>query len=489
MDLLLTHGYFLYEDPKELQIMKPYVPLGILYISSHLRSRGLRVEVFDTTFSSRQELFGVLRSQPPTVVGVYANLMTRSNVVEILQVAKEAGWTTVVGGPEPGAYTDEYLEAGGDVVVFGEGEITTEELLPVLRAEPIGSPASIQALAQVRGIAFRSLDGSVQRTAPRPPIANIDAQPWPDREAVDIDRYVRTWREHHGQGSVSLITARGCPYHCRWCSHEVFGKTHRRRKPASVVDELGWLVDRYHPDMVWMADDVFTIHPGWIEQYSVEMKRRGLKLPFECISRADRLSPRIMDILAELGCFRVWIGSESGAQRILDAMARGVTVEQVRSAVAMAKSRGIKTGMFLMWGYPGEELDDIEATVEHVKRSDPDVFFTTVSYPIKGTPYFQEVASGLVSLKPWAEGSDRDYRIRGRHSRRFYKFADQLLRSEVELHRRLNRAKGAVCGASSPMASASGSLEAHASSELAGLERTILEAREGLRAAFTEVEA
>ncbi|HEY6291439.1 MAG TPA: radical SAM protein [Terriglobia bacterium] len=489
MDLLLTHGYFLYEDPKELQIMKPYVPLGILYISSHLRSRGLRVEVFDTTFSSRQELFGVLRSHPPTVLGVYANLMTRSNVIQILRVAKEAGWSTVVGGPEPGAYTDEYLEAGADVVVFGEGEITTEELLPVLRIEPVGSPASIQALAQVRGIAFRSADGSVQRTLPRPQIANIDAQPWPDREAVDIDRYIQTWREHQGQGSVSLITARGCPYHCRWCSHEVFGKTHRRRKPISVVDELDWLVDRYHPDMAWMADDVFTIHPGWIEQYAAEMKRRGLKLPFECISRADRLSPRMMDILAELRCFRVWIGSESGSQRVLDAMARGVTLEQVRSAVAMAKSRGIKTGMFLMWGYQGEDLDDIEATIEHVKRSDPDVFFTTVSYPVKGTPYFQEVSSRLVSPKPWAEGSDRDYRIRGRHSRRFYQFADQLLRSEVELHRRLNRARAAIDGASSAVAPAPDSLEGQASSELAGLERTILEAREGLRAAFTEVEA
>jgi anaerobic magnesium-protoporphyrin IX monomethyl ester cyclase len=486
MDLLLTHGYFLYEDPKELQIMKPYVPLGILYISSHLRARGLRVEVFDTTFSSRQELFGVLRSQTRAVLGVYANLMTRSNVIEILRVAKEAGWTTVVGGPEPGAYTDEYLEAGADVVVFGEGEVTTEELVSVLRVAPVSSAASTQALAQVRGIAFRSSDGFVQRTPPRPQIANIDAQPWPDREAVDIDRYVRTWREHHGQGSVSLITARGCPYHCRWCSHEVFGKTHRRRKPASVVDELDWLVNRYNPDMAWMADDVFTIHPGWIEQYAAEMKRRRLKLPFECISRADRLSPQIMDILAELGCFRVWIGSESGSQRVLDAMARGVTVDQVRSAVAMAKSRGIKTGMFLMWGYQGEDLDDIEATVEHVKRSDPDVFFTTVSYPIKGTPYFQEVSSRLVSLRPWAEGSDRDYRIRGRHSRRFYQFADQLLRSEVELHRRLNAASGAVGGASSPAVT---SPESQASFGVAGLERAIVEAREGLRATFTEVEA
>jgi radical SAM superfamily enzyme YgiQ (UPF0313 family) len=429
MDILLTHGYFLYEDPKELQIMKPYPPLGILYICAHLRSKGLSVEVFDSTFSSRQELFELLRQGPPSVIGIYANLMTRPNVVEILRVAKEAGWQTVVGGPEPGAYIGEYLDAGADVVVIGEGELTLEELVPVLRSN------SIDALQHVKGIAFRAADGSTVRTPPRDQIRDIDAQPWPAREAIDSARYVAVWREHHGMGSVSLITARGCPYHCRWCSHEVFGKTHRRRKPVSVAAELEWLINRYQPEMAWMADDVFTIHHGWLFQYADELKRRGIKLPFECISRADRLNPKVVETLAEMGCFRVWIGSESGSQRILDAMERGVTAAEVCSAVEMCKSHGIKTGMFLMWGYEGEELSDIEATIEHVKKTAPDIFFTTVAYPIKGTPYFTEVADRVQSSKPWTIGSDREVRIRGRHSRQFYSFADKLLRGEVELER------------------------------------------------------
>ena len=184
-----------------------------------------------------------------------------------------------------------------------------------------------------------------------------------------------------------------------------------------------------------MADDVFTIHHGWLFQYATELKRRGLKLPFECISRADRLNRQVVETLAEIGCFRVWIGSESGSQRILDAMERGVTVEEVQSGVALCRSAGIQTGMFLMWGYEGEEMSDIEATVEHVKKSDPDIFFTTVAYPIKGTPYFSEVADRVEGLKLWSEGSDRDFRIRNRHSRQYYRFADKLLRSEVELHR------------------------------------------------------
>jgi anaerobic magnesium-protoporphyrin IX monomethyl ester cyclase len=429
MDLLLTHGYFLFEDPKELQIMKPYPPLGILYISSHLRKKGVQVEVFDSTFGSRNQLFEVLRQGPPAILGVYANLMTRTNVLEILRAAKQAGWQTVVGGPEPSAYIAEYLDGGADVVVIGEGEVTIEELVPVLKCD------SRESLHGVDGIAFRGAEGAIVQTKPREQLRDIDAQPWPDREAIDVGQYVETWRKHHGMGSVSLITARGCPYHCRWCSHEVFGKTHRRRKPASVADELEWLIQRYQPDMAWMADDVFTIHPGWLSQYADELKRRRLRLPFECISRADRLNSKVIETLAEMGCFRVWIGSESGSQRVLDAMERGVTVEQVQSAVALCRSHGIQTGMFLMWGYEGEELDDVEATVQHVKRTNPDIFFTTVAYPIKGTAYFAEVAERVETLKPWNVSSDREFRVRGRHSRRFYSFADRLLRSEVELER------------------------------------------------------
>jgi radical SAM superfamily enzyme YgiQ (UPF0313 family) len=139
--------------------------------------------------------------------------------------------------------------------------------------------------------------------------------------------------------------------------------------------------------------------------------------------------------MAELGCFRIWIGSESGSQRILDAMERGVRVEQVQKAVELSRSRGIQSGMFLMWGYEGEELQDIEETIAHVKRSDPDIFFTTVAYPIKGTPFYEQTAARLVQLKPWAQSSDRELMLKGRHSRKFYECADSLLRDEVRLAR------------------------------------------------------
>ncbi len=421
--LLLTHGYFLSGDAKEQQIMKPYPPLGLLYLSSHLKAHGFDAEVYDSTFGSLQELFGILDQGPAGVVGIYANLLTRGNVIAILERARAAGWLVLLGGPEPANYADEFLAAGADLIVEGEGERTLESLVRCEFAR--------DCWPSIPGLAFRSADGHTIRTGPAALIENLDQQPWPDRDQVDVSRYLQTWRAHHGAGSISIITARGCPYKCAWCSHSVYGHTHRRRSPKGVADEIESILNRYAPEMLWIADDVFTIHHGWLNQFAAEMNRRSLRIPFECITRADRVNESVAETLAALGCMRVWIGSESGSQRILDEMHRGVTTGQVRSAVSLCQANGIKVGMFLMWGYEGEQIDDIEATVDHIKHCRPDVFFTTISYPIKGTPYFDRVRSKLVSVSPWRESTDRGFKIRGRHSARFYQYADELLRAET----------------------------------------------------------
>jgi len=409
--------------------MKPYPPLGVLYISAHLKARGFDVEVFDTTFRSRQDFFEHVTRTRPRVVGIYCTLMTRQNAVAMARFCKAQGAVVVLGGPEPANYADEYLARGADVVVVGEGELTLEELLPHLqRSGPSG-------MSHIKGLVYREEDGTVVRTDPRAYIANLDAQPLPDRATIDVEAYLRVWRDHHGAGSVSLITARGCPYTCTWCSHSVYGYSHRRRSPENVAEEVALIQDTYRPERLWYADDVLTINPKWFSAYAQALARRGIRIPFEGISREDRLNEEIVRILADMGCYRLWIGSESGSQRLLDAMERRTSAVRVREMVRLLQKHGIEAGMFIMLGYEGEEMSDLEATVAHLKAARPDDFLTTLSYPIKGTPYYDQVARRILPLKPWEEGSDRDLTVAGRHSRRFYTFANRWMVGEVNWHK------------------------------------------------------
>ncbi|MBC8078064.1 MAG: cobalamin B12-binding domain-containing protein, partial [Chloroflexales bacterium] len=179
MDILLTHGYYLYEDPHELQVMRPYPPLGILYLSSHLKARGFDVAVFDTTFSSPQAFRDYVDRERPSVVGIYTNMMTRTNVLAMLRHCKAQGAMVVLGGPEPVNYADEYLARGADAIVAGEGELTLEALLPHLQKH------GTSGLAAINGIIYRGDDGVAAHTPPQALIGNLNAQPFPDRAAID----------------------------------------------------------------------------------------------------------------------------------------------------------------------------------------------------------------------------------------------------------------------------------------------------------------
>jgi len=431
--ILLTHGYFLSEDEKERQIMKPYPPLGLLYLSAYLKTRNHSVEVYDSTFGTRLELLQKIRHSPGGIVGIYTNLMTRGSVLQLISAAKQSDSTVILGGPESANHSAEYLSAGADVIVVGEGESTLTEVMATL---PSMGPHGLNG---VRGIVFKNAAGEPVHTPERTKINDLDTLPLPDRGAIDHQKYLDAWKTHHGASSINLITARGCPYRCTWCSHAVYGYSHRRRSPENVAAEVAWIVERYNPDQLWYADDVFTISHPWLQGYKAALDKRGLHLPFETITRADRLqSDEAVKALRDLGCYRIWIGSESGSQRILDAMQRGVSVEQVRRAVKLAQKHAIRVGMFLMWGYEGEEMEDIAATVEHVKQSNPEVFFTTVSYPIKGTPYFDAVEGKVQLPLAWANATDRDYLIGGRKGKDYYRLADVWLRSEVEASRLIN---------------------------------------------------
>ena len=426
-DIILTHGFLLDEDQGEQALMKPYPPLGILYISAYLAREGFRPEIVDPTFMTRTDLYTELRNHAGSAVGIYTTHMTRKSVVGIMCAAGEAGLTVVVGGPDAANCPDEYLAHGADVVVCGEGEATTAELLRALAA---GGPRRLRGIA---GTVFRDETGRVVRNEPRA-LLDIDSLPWPARSHVDLERYLAAWRSKHDRAGMNVVTGRGCTFNCRWCSHAVFGHSHRRRRPRLCADEIAALRDQYRPGQLWYADDVFTRDSDWVLRFADELDKRRVHIPFETISRADRLTDdTVLHRLAEMGCFRLWIGAESGSDRILRAMGRGVTAEQVRSAADRAHAVGISVGFFLMWGYPGETPADIEATIELVRRCRPDSFFTTVVYPIRGTRLHKQLADGALAPADWANASDKDIRIAGRPPAEYYEWADRWLHSATGL--------------------------------------------------------
>ena len=436
MKLILTHGYFLNEDSAEQRIMKPYPPLGVLYISAYLKENGIENKIFDTTFSSKSELKKYLLEEKPDYIAIYVNLMTKVNVLEIIRFIKSTesiGKTKIIlGGPEIRYNVSHLLEHGADFVVIGEGEETTLELINILEMK------NGNDFKNINGIGFKDAKGKIVFNSERSLIPDIDTLPIPNRNGIDISKYQKVWKQHHKLDAISVSTMRGCPYTCRWCSRAVYGLTYRRRSPHKVVQELIQIKAEYNPDTIWFVDDVFTISHKWLSGFSEEMKRKNLKIKYECITRADRLNEEVIKTMKETGCFRVWIGAESGSQRIIDAMDRRVKVEQVREMIQLSRKYGIEAGTFIMLGYPGETEKDIEETISHLKISNPDYFTITVAYPIKGTEFFEEIEANQLDAFDWEKQSDRDRDFVRTYPKRYYDYAVRRVVNEVRFHQKKN---------------------------------------------------
>jgi radical SAM superfamily enzyme YgiQ (UPF0313 family) len=437
MRVLLTHGYFLEEDAKEQAIMRPYVPLGILYISAYLEQYGYDNDVFDSTFSSFHNLCERLLQQRPSVIGIYTNLMTKLNVLRIVRFIKsndELQHTRIVlGGPEVKNHALKFLEHGADFIVSGEGEQTMLELVQYIEGTFSGT------LADIEGISYLDGENNLQQNKERAKLKNIDVLPFPNRHKVNLSLYFDAWKNRHGTSTISVSTMRGCPYSCKWCSRAVYGQSYRRRSAAIVAEEIARIKANYAVDSIWFVDDVFTVSHQWLNQFTREMIRRNLVMPYECITRADRMNEEVIINLKKSGCFRVWIGAESGSQKIIDLMDRRVEVEQVRQMIQLARKHGLQAGTFIMVGYPGETKEDIYATVQHLKNADPDLFTITVAYPIKGTPLYAEVEDRFVTSLPWENSTDRDIDFTRTYTRKYYDYAIQMINYEVNYHKALKK--------------------------------------------------
>jgi radical SAM superfamily enzyme YgiQ (UPF0313 family) len=435
MKITFTHGYFIKEDEKEQAIMRPYPPLGILYLSAWLEKNGLDNEVFDTTFSTKKELYQHLEKEQPDLVPIYTNLMTKVNVIELVQFICASPLLkhtiVVLGGPDVTYNVPDYLATGAHIVVIGEGEQTMLEIAQTM------AKGNRQEFAHINGLAYRTADGDIFKTSARQRLRPVDDLPFPNRKKIDLDQYLKAWKVHHGLNAVSVSTQRGCPYTCKWCSTAVYGQSYRRRSPTVVVDELLDIKKNYNPETLWFVDDVFTVSHKWLEGFAKEVNERDALIPFECITRADRMDESVIDLLKEAGCFRIWIGAESGSQKIIDAMDRRVDVNQVRSMIQLTRQKGLEAGTFIMLGYPGETEEDIEETIHHLKTSNPDYFTITIAYPIKGTGLYQEVEALQTTKNDWNKSTDRDRDFERTYPKRYYDYAVRRVVNEVNYHKQV----------------------------------------------------
>jgi len=429
MSLLFTHAYYLSDDLKEQKIMKPYPPLGLLYVSAYLKSKNIGNDVFDTTFSSIEKQLEFIKNKKPKVICMYTNLMTKIEVIKLIKTLKTEKFNfpkIVLGGPDVSYNVENYLKAGADFLVIGEGEETTFELYNAI--------INNENYHNINGIAFLE-NNEVIQTNPRVKFKELDELPLPNRDAINMQNYLDTWKNNHGQSSMTISTQRGCPYTCKWCSTAVYGQSYRRRPAEQVAEEMKMLKEKFNPDALWFVDDVFTVSHKWLLAFREEVLKQDAIIPFECITRAERLNDEILDLLKEIGCFRIWIGAESGSQKIIDLMDRRVDVNVVKEAIQKTNALGMETGTFIMLGYPGETEEDITETIQYLKDANPTLYTITVAYPIKGTSLYNEVESKITSNLDWETSTDREIEFERTYSKKFYKYAVSKVVNEVEFSR------------------------------------------------------
>lgn len=244
----------------------------------------------------------------------------------------------------------------------------------------------------------------------------------PAWDLVDIESYRAIWIRYHGYFSLNQATTRGCPFKCNWCAKPIYGNRYTSRSPAHVVAEIEWLIKNYAPDYFWMCDDIFGLKPGWVQEFRNILIEKGIKLRYKIQSRVDLLLQEdTLDALAQSGADTIWVGAESGSQKILDAMDKGTKVEEIYSATRLMKQKGIKVAFFLQFGYLGETQEDIDATIGMIRALMPDQVGISVSYPLPGTKFYEKVKDQLLEKQNWRDSDDMMIMFESTFNKKYYK--------------------------------------------------------------------
>lgn len=434
-DILITHSYHLLYDRKQVRKMQPYPPLGTLYAAAVMRKMEFSVAFFDTTLNDPEQGFPhALAVHRPKIVVVYEddfNFLTKMCLTRMREVAwqmakqaKAANAVTIAHGSDATDNTEAFLAAGFDFVLLGESELTLAEVCDVLLRE--------RHAGDVPGIAILDeSSGRVFRTRPRDLSATHLTMPRPARELVDIARYRRAWECARGRFSLNLISSRGCPFRCNWCAKPIFGDRFAIRSAEDVADEVVELVDVFGTEHLWFADDVFGLSRHWVSDFATAIVEREIAVSFKIQSRADLMTPSTVDALRRAGCAEVWMGAESGSQSVLDAMEKGLKVEEIEDAREQLRTNSIQACFFLQFGYPGESWEDIVATRDLVRRTRPDDVGISLSYPLPGTRFHTRVLEQLGAKRNWSDSDDLCVMFKGLYTDEFYRSIRDAIHTEV----------------------------------------------------------
>ena len=445
--ILLTHSYFYQFDAKQWEMGQPYAPYATLIVANLLKTKGYEVVFFDTNLRGNvAEIIPFFEKEKPDFLVIfddsfnYLSKMCLTNMreacFEMLALGKKFGTKNIVCSSDATDHAQEYLQKNTDFVLLGEGEMTLIELLENISYDTdnqVNNQIIDNNLSKINGIAFlekSNAENNTQNNEKTPLITpkreilrDLDTLPMPAWELVDIQAYRKIWLNKRNYFGVNIATTRGCPYKCNWCAKPIYGTRYNVRSPRKIAEEIEYLTLNFKVDYFWFADDIFGLKPAWVQEFRDILKEKNLKIKYKIQSRVDLLLKEdTIKALAESGLDEVWVGAESGAQAILDAMDKGTKVEEIYQATKLLKQNNIKVGFFLQYGYLGETRQNISQTLQMVADLLPDEIGISVSYPLPNTKFYDIVKSQLIEKQNWTDSHDLSMMYKGTFKTNFYKY-------------------------------------------------------------------
>jgi radical SAM superfamily enzyme YgiQ (UPF0313 family) len=383
--ILLIYPFF---RPRHDRSIFRFPPLGLAYIASSLRQCGYHPQLLDCTFLGKESARRRAIEVGADIVGIYSMVTMREDSLWLARALRGRSGLLIAGGPLPSCDPALFLE-DFDVVVLGEGENSTPK---ILRAYAEGLD-----FGSIEGVAYRR-DGRVILNSRHSLHTNLDEIALPARDLFPNEMYIGHWKKKRWPATTTVMTTRGCPFSCEFCSNPIFGVSYRERSPKNVVDEVEDALSLGY-ERIHFADDVFTLNRERLRRICEEISGRSLHFRWECLGRVDSIDPDTARMMKEAGCDRIFFGIESANDSILEMMNKKITAEGARRAVEVARSAGLRVGSFFILCYPGETDETVLQTIRFAVSLPLDYLSFTMPYPLPGTALYERIKGRM--RKEW----------------------------------------------------------------------------------------